>query len=51
MRTPQTSITYPKNKVWIKHELKKRVEEDCLNESAFIISLLEREFGFLVNRN
>jgi|TARA_B100001758_G_C18404962_1_gene611461 hypothetical protein len=49
MRTPQTSITYPKKKLWVKKELKRRVEEDCLNESAFIVSLLEREFGYSVS--
>jgi len=50
MRTQQLSITFPKRKLLLKQELMRMKEEDNINVSSFLVSLLEREIGFLVSQ-
>lgn len=50
MRTQQVSITFPKRKLLLKQELMRMKEEDNINVSSFLVSLLEREIGFLVSQ-
>jgi len=50
MRTQQLTITFPKQKQSLKNELMRLKEEDNLNVSSFMVSLLERELGFSVPR-
>jgi len=50
MRTQQLSITFPKRKLLLKQELMRMKEEDNINVSSFLVSLLEREIGFQVSQ-
>tara|TARA_A100001011_G_C13564672_1_gene537858 strand:+ start:96 stop:245 length:150 start_codon:yes stop_codon:yes gene_type:complete len=45
MKTPQTTFTYPKNKVNLQKELKRLKEEEQVNVSALIVSCIEKELG------
>ena len=45
MRTEQLTITFPKKKQSIKTELLRLKEEDNLNVSSYVVSLVERELG------
>ncbi len=45
MKTPQTTFTYPKNKVGVQKELKRMKEEEQVNLSAFILNCIEKELG------
>jgi hypothetical protein len=46
MRTQQLSITFPKKKTQYKEELMRMKNEENLNVSSFMVSLLERELGY-----
>ena len=48
MRTQQLTITFPKTKAGLKNELLRLKEEDNLNVSSYVVSLVERELGFSV---
>lgn len=48
MRTQQLTITFPKQKQSLKNELMRLKEEDNLNVSSYVVSLVERELGFSV---
>ncbi len=45
MRTPQLTITFPKKKTTLKSELIRLKEEDNLNVSSYVCSLIERDLG------
>tara|TARA_Y100000004_G_C8685117_1_gene315005 strand:+ start:201 stop:380 length:180 start_codon:yes stop_codon:yes gene_type:complete len=45
MRTEQITITFPKKKTKLKTELMRLKEEDNLNVSSFVLSLIEAELG------
>lgn len=46
MRTQQLSITFPKKKQMLKQELMRMKEEDNINVSSYLVSLLEKDIGF-----
>mgnify|MGYP001177206796 FL=1 len=48
MRTQQITITFPKKKLGLKNELMRLKEEDNLNLSSYVVSLVERELGYCV---
>ena len=50
-RTEQLTITFPRGKQKLKAELLQRKQEDHLNVSAFMVSLLEKEFGYEAHFN
>ena len=46
MRTQQITITFPKKKSGLKNELMKMKDEENLNVSSFVVSLVEKELGY-----
>lgn len=46
MRTQQITITFPKNKSGLRKELMKMKNEENLNVSSFVVSLVEKELGY-----
>ena len=46
MRTQQITITFPKKKSGLKNELMKMKNEENLNVSSFVVSLVEKELGY-----
>jgi|TARA_Y100000289_G_scaffold48870_1_gene49379 hypothetical protein len=51
MRTEQLTITFPRKKKALKTELMRLKEEDNLNVSSFVLSLIEAELGSVVYSN
>ena len=49
MRTQQITITFPKKKTELKEELMKMKNEENLNISSFVVSLVEKELGFVLH--
>jgi hypothetical protein len=49
MRTQQLSITFPKKKEMLKQELMRMKEEDNLNVSSYLVSLLEKDIGWMAS--
>ena len=47
MRTQQLSITFPKNKQHYKDELIRMRNEDQTNISAYMLSLIEKDLGYV----
>lgn len=46
MRTQQITITFPKKKLNLKNELMRLKQEDNLNVSSYVVSLVEKELGY-----
>ena len=44
-RTPQLTITFPRNKQSLKIELIRLKEEENLNLSSYMVALLEKDLG------
>ncbi|MEK9912458.1 MAG: hypothetical protein VW580_00925 [Flavobacteriaceae bacterium] len=49
MRTQQITITFPRKKTELKEELMKMKNEENLNISSFMVSLLEKELGYVLH--
>ena len=47
MRTQQLSITFPKKKPQYKQELMRMKNEENLNVSSYLVSLLEKDMGWI----
>jgi len=47
MRTQQLSITFPKKKTQYKQELMRMKNEENLNVSSYLVSLLEKDRGWI----
>ena len=47
MRTEQITVTFPSKKKGLKRELEKRKVSDCMNISAYVVDLIEKDLGYL----